>query len=1009
MTKVNNQIKRKKSLKIDVSINDLTTPIDYEKDFFVEIEPYYSDKMPKPNNGILNNYNLIKLLDRLNNLNEGLEKDKCPAILKGLYLGGTKGVYCIQAAPFLFIDIDVKKDENRLLNDKYKNSTVFDFLRKICVVTFRSYSGLGMAGLLYVPCLQNYLNNDRQTHKAIGDKVCLTLSEYINQSLSIYVEFDNAQNKFRQIRYLAYQVNTVHLNKTPKQFDVSISSSETKTYSGFPVYTANYTAPGTIEDQYNKNTSIHDELLNCNFEQVSQTRYKHYSTTSSSSGEINNNVFYNYSSSFSSKKSFTPFTLHLECNDKSKNDFILQLQNNGYSQREIINNDLDYFLKIVNNINATSKEIFKACYELKSLSINKKISFVEKVLPKIKPLVQYYIESTNLEIEYHKELIINKYVSEVFDEILEYADKKKKIVFRGNTGDGKTTAIFKKFTNYRNNKRVLFLAPLKVIVNQLEGKYPEHVYLTGDSRVNDFLKAKTASFVVATYEQGLKYFDENFDYIFIDEFHNTVSANSFKKNIISNLTTKIIETQSIVIGLTATPVNILRETNFKFLNIICQNNNEVQVIERNDNRSGIKILKQHQTSVNGKVIYRYNNINVLKDFQKELINIYNYKSEEIFLLCAENATPSNYDYQYLITERKFRDSITIVLTTSFIDEGLSIEQDGFTDVVFIDDKNYNPRAEPIKQFFARFRNLDSKRINYLYKKKRKNQATYFFNEEDTFKKTYEYLKTSKLDHISIPTYNTIIRDNDYYTIENKINDFYIAYKVSDQFYKKLNNYQFSYFLKYNFNLSLNLDVNYQEDNSIETSFHKKEKKIRDEKLLKLWKENVEVIKSFINEWSKDIKLRKDKEKFIYTDEQADLIEDNLKDTEARLSLYYRAERIRVSPGEIIFKDDKLRSIQSAKNELMLKETICLINRPFNKTDKKHQEKILKYLGLMYTETTFTMKKAKKLFKEHVSFISLTNEKLIRLIEQYAQITYDKRKKIYKVKHCFLDFKKVGKN
>ena len=248
----NRQVEVRKETKIDVKINSLTDKIDSNKKWFTEIEVYYSDRKPNVHKGIIDHYSVMELCDRINTIPATSEKSDSPAILKGIYNDGTKGEYCTIASPFLFFDIDVKKGENEQLLDPFTNSNVFDYLKQISVITFKSYSGNGMAGLLFVPQLEHYLNDERKIHNEIGGKIVTELSALLKTESGTTVKFDVAQNKFRQVRYLAKQSSAINVNETPKQFDITVAQEEIKPINNVVQYTYSYHTPstGSIEEQY---------------------------------------------------------------------------------------------------------------------------------------------------------------------------------------------------------------------------------------------------------------------------------------------------------------------------------------------------------------------------------------------------------------------------------------------------------------------------------------------------------------------------------------------------------------------------------------------------------------------------------------------------------------------------------------------------------------------------------------------------------------------------------------
>src|SRR5690606_25282959 len=128
----------------------------------------------------------------------------------GLYTGYFVGENCTTPVSYLPFDIDVKnndkKKENVHLFNALNNDKVFKYLVGKGVIVWRSNSGYGIAGILYVPQMAQYTNETRELHKIVGESITSYLSELIHEATGVdKVEFDPAQSKFRQVRLIAEQ------------------------------------------------------------------------------------------------------------------------------------------------------------------------------------------------------------------------------------------------------------------------------------------------------------------------------------------------------------------------------------------------------------------------------------------------------------------------------------------------------------------------------------------------------------------------------------------------------------------------------------------------------------------------------------------------------------------------------------------------------------------------------------------------------------------------------------
>lgn len=213
----------------------------------------------------------------------------------------------------------------------------------------------------------------------------------------------------------------------------------------------------------------------------------------------------------------------------------------------------------------------------------------------------------------------------------------------------------------------------------------------------------------------------------------------------------------------------------------------------------------------GKVLIRVNAIETCKALIKELIEKGIYEESETLLLYSSKEIKRSNNYRNLAYNRAFFDQYKIVFTTALIDEGLSIDQAGFTDVLFIE-TSYAARPEPIKQFFARFRNEDPNRKNYLYLRQKKSQIPTSFKPNAMFDKdSNALLLESDDDEVFdvLTTYNNLFSSNNYYYSNATLNRFYMAFAATQVFYQAFNIEQLLVYLKCNYNLAFTVNKEYE--------------------------------------------------------------------------------------------------------------------------------------------------------------------------------------------------------
>lgn len=968
--------------------------------FFSEVYSYYSEQK-KEGTPVKKHHSLKTLLDRLNNIKTPRNKSNSIAILKGLYEGGTSGQYCVNGAPFLFFDIDVKDKENPHLLDAHKNALVFDYLKEIAVIVWRSNSGKGMAGVVYVPQLSALLNKDRVKHIKIGNAI----TDYLEKELNVNAKFDQAQNKFRQIRYLALQSDKREINHNPYVFEYEIIEVAKVSNTGVKQYRFidNRAVNGSIQDQFNRDTPIHTALLDNGFCQVNDQRYKHQRTNSKTTGVVQNNVFFNHSSSFSDYKVFTPFWLYYtEKYGYDLKRFIKELTEQGYKE---IEPKKKAFKNAQNTLEKNHKDrekvIFLACYDLQNASYKEKIKFIEdNANDDAERLLFYdYLKIKPLTIEYNKTINIKNFVSEGLRDVLNYADQNKKIVLQAETGTGKTTAFLKYFSEYRQNKRLLILAPLTAIVEQNKNEFSNIVALTGNSEPSEHTRAKTWEIVMATYEQGYKHLStgNKFDYVVIDEVHNLISSHSFKRESIKNLTSVLRNCK--MIGLTGTTNPLFKSLGYKLVNIKKKDLSPVNVSMKVDNRSPVKIALQHLKDVKGKCIIRINSKDDATEIKKELISKKRYSKNEILILKSDAHIKKSADFIKLTQRSCFNDSVKLVLTTSLIDEGLSIKQEGFSDVVFIEN-TYKPMPEAVKQFFARFRNQDSQRKNYLYFRETKDQSLNSWNPFFAFnKRKDELIEDAKGRNVNESKSRDIANDDYLFYPNGKVNDYALAYDISTEFFKRATTMEFVNFLRINYNLNIVQDDSYTQQN-IDVKDLKESRDNTKKQIGFNWLNNYDDVLDVLYQLTDKKEI---KNTICYTgmnpsDELFNLVYDNLNEFERLHKNTLNLESLNVENAHSkIIDHNTFKPIGSktVNSRIRLLENLETINNPKTKTDEINKRKLLSFVNDVSKLDVFNSADLVRIWKKQRSkSVNYNSDNLRELVLNFHSYREDKKRKVW---------------
>lgn len=926
-------------------------------------------------------------------------KNQSNTLLKGLYRGGTNGIHNVKTAPFLFFDIDVKnnkeKKENTHLLSIENNKRIFDELKKISVLVWRSNSGNGIAGVLYVPQIVEFTNNDRSKHKKVGEAITDFVSKYLHEKTGIApVQFDEAQSKFRQVRHLAEQGEKRELNPKALAFHYSITEIEQKTKCNVPIYyNANYTAPyGSVIEQFNNDNNILDVCQKAGFKEISRNgneiRVKHRLTTSKTSGVIatDQNTYFNYSGSYDNRGSFKP--ADIVCKHDFEGDytkFYRHLYKKGYKDKSPSKDEIKAISEDLKSKPQTPKIIYEYCYNLQTAPDKVKEQFIKDTCKNEKDKKYFfeYLKYSDYSIHYRNTLNIKQYVSEAIPKILNFADQYKKVIVRAETGTGKTHAVINEIHKYRTNARLMILAPLTLIVEQqAKANTDKGVYLTGKSTQEDREKALESKLVFATYEQGTKYLQDsnNFDFVIVDEIHELITANSYKYEVIRDLSECFKDKK--IIGLTATPLQIFNKVGYEFLNVKKQSQKATPVEIRYSNINPFNLALSHLIDVEGKTILRINSIDTLKDLKKHLIRAGKYQADEIVILYSTKDIKNGKYYNYLADKERFTDNTKLVLATAIIDEGINIRQDDFTDAVFIE-TSYTPRPEAIKQFFARFRTITPQRKNYLYLRERNDQTATKYKPLKDFEPTKEALILDKNNELfNYSSYGDLFNNDRFYYSSGNINIYYLAYHVTKILFLTMNSDQFRYFLAANYNLTFTINDDFVIKSNLQRDTKHKDR-LKYE-IAKAWKQYKNSVQNTVYYHTQDKKLknRLTLSQAAKNDKITALVLNHLKQFESlikkSLKLIDLGEK---QPDKILIsrkinlkdklgdnypdkEDTTLISESNFKKGVTLLELGRMIYNPKNETDKKNRRKFLNFVDNAIEQKEMSRKQLYKLLRKH---------------------------------------------
>jgi hypothetical protein len=368
------------------------------------------------------------------------------------------------------------------------------------------------------------------------------------------------------------------------------------------------------------------------------------------------------------------------------------------------------------------------------------------------------------------------------------------------------------------------------------------------------------------------------------------------------------------------------------------------------------------------------------------------------VLSSTRSTKKSGAYNKLIKEGMFEDHVKIVLATGVIDEGLNIYQDDFENVVYIDANSYYPRPEAIKQFFARIRRPSSKAKYYLYRKHTQKQSITYFNEEESFITVVDSLDKENRGANSYSSYTDIpTNDRFYLKSTGKVNKPHVAYHITQTGFHNYTPSMLDRFLV-NYDIVISRDKDFK-PKPIDPIFKKTWDLEAKTALRDVWINQKETIYSIIGYESLDPELRKtiDYGAYQWDEEFVEFVYQNIKVIEK----YYRYElrflKLGVDHDKYIVGEKALASPQKLNNTLYFLESMAVMNNPINEADKIAKERLEETIGTLIEKGTFKRKDIESAFEKHNLIIKPSIEVVVKLVKEFAVVTYNKQTKTYRMK------------
>ena len=881
---------RKKVYDIRVKVGHYqsTTPIDTDTKQISRVDGYW--KASNRTEPVKAYYSLNELAEYINSYSSnGQKKDSKVdhnSLLKGIYKGGTSGVDLVKTSNLLPFDVDVKrngvndakKDENLSLLDAHtRESFRSDFVDSTAVMWFASKSGNGTGGFLYVEGLDELEHKDKAIHKKVSDAVI----DYIaHHNILNGATLDEAQGRFRQIRNFNKQAKEVRVNPLPVVFTYEVIKTERKHKNGTAMFELSPEdfAPteGSSEYFFEKECTWDFLLTNSNHTRLqhSDTRYSHRDSGSSSSGAISEDgsVYYQNSSSVKGGQSTygkLRFLVDFIYNgDKKKaNAWISKryksmVKEAREERQQMRRMHLAEVLNLKNRVQTFRKESAERGADINttiSLRIEKYAEMNALVNAKAhiftKDELRHCLGITDLSIPTDTEIRVSEYISEKADEILSLSGKYNRLLVYATTGLGKNHFVSNRIHEVNPDARVLVVAPLTAIAEQQGALNEGSVVLTGNSTEDDFAKAKTAKLVFATQEQASKEITyskgsedraSRFDFIIIDEIHDTIKGLDYKREPVNKLLNSLDDTDT-VIALSGTPsplsqmmgfhvvkidkvvekpsVYVLHPSVFALpiderfprvkVNTYINNDKDIErlgkIFETSpflsrslvNTKKGVEIsndreaMEDMQYHSEGKVIIRLNNIQAATSFSEAMVRSGLYSKEELVIL---NSGKKGLEYDSLIDDQALRSNTKVLFTTSLIDCGVNIKDLDVKEMWYVSNR-YGENPSAIRQSFGRLR-LDTTEVSFNLMLKSHDDKGY---RGCNYKLEYESMihKLRIAERLEGEKNEYSVFNNDkYYKTDGSVNEYQVVNVIDKKFFESLTLEEYFHYMDINYMMSV---------------------------------------------------------------------------------------------------------------------------------------------------------------------------------------------------------------
>jgi len=555
-----------------------------------------------------------------------------------------------------------------------------------------------------------------------------------------------------------------------------------------------------------------------------------------------------------------------------------------------------------------------------------------------------HTQKSIFKLQYDEVLNVKEWTSEKSNILTKRIKENKRLFLVAPTGTGKTRAIFEKIIPelQKEGKKCLVAVPLRSLAKQISKEYNIED-LKGGYNNAELNTAVGEGKAVATYDTAVK-IAHNFDYIFIDEAHNFLSAYSFKSNAIKNLWQNT-ESKNLIFITATPPLNLFKSLGFRMIKINSALHQPESISIRKSLTSPLKTAIAHikQSDLKGGSLFlKIKSKSILQSVKKYLVQNNFATDKEILIINSdiEQRTNDKKEFDYLIENQKFNKNIKYILSTNYINDGVNIKDLNIKEVVNIENQ-YNPDPNELRQFIARFR-LHKQLKYYIYLKEQATYRKVINTDKELIKTKTEVLKV--INSLTVLNNSEFLNSNELDPLkatnfvyfdevlqEFKTNEIAVLYSVYTKFANNLNTHNFINYLSEMYGLKIDLETyNFVDEAEINTADLDKLKADQTETQNKIYKlfssHGQNEVFTFIAKHTKNNHLKEllkenriTASSFTIIDlnpEQLNLIRENFSNFETLTIRFFDFKKLDIADENIksfIFSKDKESNIKTRGN------------------------------------------------------------------------------------------------